>query len=65
MAAARWADVGPNRRRVILSASSYGTGELIRHALDAGIRHYYSLVLAGVPRLMVVWDSSGAWRAFS
>ncbi|STK67754.1 glycerate kinase II [Escherichia coli] len=48
--------VAPEKRNPLL-ASSFGTGELIRHALDNGIRHIFS-ALAAVRRSTVVW----AWR---
>ena len=39
MAAASGLDLVPPERRNPLLTTSYGTGELIRHALDAGLRH--------------------------
>ncbi len=45
--------VEPQARNPLL-ASSYGTGELIRHALDAGIRHII-LGIGGSAMLMAVW----------
>ncbi len=46
--------VAPEARNPLL-ASSFGTGELIRHAPDAGIRHII-LGMAAAPRWMAEWE---------
>ncbi|XNM62012.1 glycerate kinase [Escherichia coli] len=46
--------VAPEKRNPLL-ASSFGTGELIRHALDNGIRHILFSALAAVRRSTAVW----------
>ncbi|STL42432.1 glycerate kinase II [Escherichia coli] len=48
--------VAPEKRNPLL-ASSFGTGELIRHALDNDIRHII-LGIGAVRRSTAVW----AWR---
>ncbi len=46
--------VAPEARNPLL-ASSFGTGELIRHALDAGFAILF-WVSAAAPRWMAEWE---------